>query len=998
MLEHHSGFPRARTLLPETPDPPSISGVSAGAGKPDVSGRPSPKAKREGSAVRFFSSDGSADGPESSRLRELIAQIDALDEVELVTVRRVPARAGIHADWPAWIDPRVRECFAARGVERPWQHQVRGLEALAEGRDLVLATATASGKSLCYQAPVLQAVVDDPAARALFLFPTKALARDQVEALRALVGPETPLAGCVGAGTYDGDTPPDQRRAARARAQVIATNPDMLHRAVLPHHDRWAGFLSGLRYVVIDELHSYRGVFGSHVANVLRRLWRVCSFHGSRPQLITCSATIANPRELAEGLCARREFEIIDESTAPVGPRDFVILNPAVVDPLTGVRRDYLKVTRAVLARLRAAEVTTLAFCRTRKAVELLTRYLREDEAGVREGGRSPLGAGGDRAGAATMKMTQKLAAARAVGPWARLQQSHGRSGFRREPEQQGPVDAGAVERARRSIRGYRGGYLPEHRREIEDALRRGEAKIVTSTNALELGMDIGGLDAVVLAGYPGTRAATWQRSGRAGRRNSAALTVLVLSSRPLDQFVAAAPEFLFAEPPEHARVDPENPEILVPHLRCAAYELPFGFPAAKRAGPVAIPEAADETLADHGQPSAPSWWCSWGEVEESELAGALDYLAEHGALLREQDPDGGLRYYAIGSSFPADAVDLRGSIEENFTVVEDALGRAEHGRILAEVDFEDGPLYLHPGAIYPLEGRTFEVRRLDWDARKAYVREVRASYYTEAVCKLRVRMLEGSADNSEHRRGDPRAVLAGTGYAHVVRAVPGFKKLRFRSHENVGFGPIKLPDLELHTVAAFWGLPDALLAQLGDPYRRSNAALAAAHAIHHVAAMVLMCEPGDLRHAVASGPPGPEGVAAWAPVGGGKPTAEARLEASGRPTIYLYDDLPGGAGLATRVHALGRDFFAHVLAVAQGCGCANGCPTCIGTEVALDPLAAGAGQGAGILDPAGVVSEAERERLESSPELVARRHARADLLATLEALREGSEAASWSG
>ena len=869
----------------------------------------------------------------------------------------------------------------------------------------MLATATASGKSLCYQAPVLQAVLADPAARALFLFPTKALGRDQVEAFRGLVDEDSPLSGCVGAGTYDGDTPPDQRRAARARAHVIATNPDMLHRAVLPHHDRWATFLAGLRYVVLDELHTYRGVFGSHVANVLRRLWRACAFHGARPQVIACSATIANPAELAESLCARTGFEIVDQSTAPVGPRTFVVLNPGVVDPQTGVRRDYLKCTRAVLGRLREADVTTLAFCRTRKAVELLTRYLREDEAGVREADRSPVSLpkperGVAQPGSGVLGPPQGLGpggaggpvGARLHGPWARLAgrapggpglarssgsglgAGSGRDRFTREPDLVGPVDLGAADRARRSIRGYRGGYLPEHRREIEAAMRRGEAKIVATTNALELGMDIGGLDAVVLAGYPGTRAATWQRAGRAGRRQSPALTILVLSSRPLDQFVAAAPEFLFGEPPEHARIDALNPEVLIPHLRCAAYELPFGLIAS---------DAADG--ADGAGDAGARWWSSWGGLHSDELAGALDYLAERGVLLREDQ-----RYYAIGSQFPADGVDLRGSIEENFTVVEDLPGRAEHGRILAEVDFEDAPLYLHPGAIYPLEGKTYEVRRLDWDQRKAFVREAMVSYYTEAVCKLRVRMLEASpASEPAGARGDLGEVRSGTGYAHVVRAVPGFKKLRFRSHENVGFGPVNLPDLELHTVAAYWGLPDRLLAELGDPYRRSNAALAAAHAIHHVAAMILMCEVGDLQHAVASATPGPDGVAAFAPVGLGRPSAEASLLAGGRPTIYLYDDLPGGAGLATRVHALGRAFFERTLAVVRGCGCEHGCPTCVGTEVALGlgvaglaPHANGSGP---ILDPSGVVAEAR-----ANPEEVARRHARQDLISTLAALVDG--------
>ena len=361
--------------------------------------------------------------------------------------------------------------------------------------------------------------------------------------------------------------------------------------------------------------------------------------------------------------------------------------------------------------------------------------------------------------------------------------------------------------------------------------------------------------------------------------------------------------------------------------------------------------------------------------------------LGEGEGEVNEQDADGGRRFYAIGAAFPADGVDLRGSIEENFAVIEERPGALEDGRVLAEVDFEDGPLYLHPGAIYPLEGKTYEVRRLDWDERKAYVREAAVNYYTEAVCKLRVRLLEGEGHSGStpimgDPRCDPRAdehVASGTGYAHVVRAVPGFKKLRFRTHENIGFGPVKLPDLELHTVAAYWSLPWALLRQLADPYRRANAALAAAHAIHHVAAMVLMCEPGDLRHAVTSGPPGPDGVAAWAPVGLGKVNPEAQLTASGCPTIYLYDDMPGGAGLSTRVHALGRPFFEQVLAVVRGCGCGHGCPTCIGTEVALDA-------------PTAQALAAEQAGAVLSPEQQARVHARADLLSTLEALCAGSE------
>jgi DEAD/DEAH box helicase domain-containing protein len=814
-----------------------------------------------------------------------------LPEVESVAIRRTVASAGREGSWPGWVDDRLIECWSRRGVTSPYAHQIRALETTAAGGDVLLATATASGKSLCFQTPVVQAVLDDPGARALFLFPTKALARDQVEGLRNLVGAGTPLQDLVGSGVYDGDTPPDQRRAARSNAHVVASNPDMLHRAVLPHHDRWSSFLAGLRYVVIDELHTYRGLFGSHVGNVLRRLLRVCAFHGSRPQVIACSATIANPRDLARGLIGREEFDLIDENTAPAGSRTFLILNPAVVDPATGVRRDYLKVTRRVASILREESVPTLAFCRTRKAVELLTRYLREDEC---------------RSGSALGERDE--------------------GGHPREAR---PADPADIARARRRIRGYRGGYLPGHRREIEEALRSGEAKIVASTNALELGMDIGGLDAVVLAGYPGTRAATVQRSGRAGRRGSPALTVLVLSSAPLDQFIAAAPGFLMDEPPEHARVDPDNPEVLVPHLRCAAYELPFNSP---ETGP-----------------------CDrFGPVHGDELGSALEYLAGAGSLHSERFSDHGStedpasvpcerrRYFTVGDTFPADGVDLRRPLEENFVVVEVSKVGSERGRILAEVDFADASSYVHVGAIYVLEGRCYEVLRLDWDARKAYVQPVRSQYYTEAVHKLKVRMLDPSHSDAPER-------VAGTGYAHVVKATTGFKKLRFRTHENIGFGPINLPDLELHTVAAFWRFPEAVLRRLSDPRRRATAALGAAHALRHVAAMVLMCDVRDLGHAIADATDD-----GWAPIIGKAKLDELRIVAGGRPTLYLYDRVPGGAGLSSHAHALGAPFLRRVAEAVAGCSCRakrGGCPVCMGTE-ALQVLDAarekGRGEGVG--------------------------------------------------
>lgn len=740
------------------------------------------------------------------------------------------------------------------GLQRPYTHQSRAIDAALAGRDVVLSTSTASGKSLAYQVPILQSVLADPKARALMMFPTKALGRDQVEALRTMAsGIEgTP----VGVAVYDGDTPPDERRAARRKAHVIATNPDMLHRGMLPHHEGWASVLAGLRYVVLDELHTYRGIFGAHVANVLRRLLRLCSHYGSSPTFVASSATIANPDELFMRLTGRpatRPPELLDASGAPSGPRTTIVLNPKVVDPLTGVRRDAVKVTRAVSTVLREASVPTLVFCRTRKAVELLTRYMQDD---------------------------------------ARADRRAGKAGKGSSPS---------------AIRGYRGGYLPDRRREVESALRTGEATLVAATNALELGIDIGGIDAVVLSGYPGTRAATVQRLGRAGRRQSPALGVVCLNSSPLDQFVAADASFLWGKPPEHARVDPDNPDVLLPHLRCAAHEQAF--------------VGSDlETV--------------WSGLPGEDLRDGLEYLTEHGALVRAGEGELAV-YTAQGGEDPSAAVEIRGPIEENFTVIDQPTGD-----ILAEVDFEDAPLYLHPGAIYTVEGRTHEVVDLQWEPRKAYVRHVDADYYTEAISNTNVRVIDPELDVASDGSGAHSDVVqaprAGQGLAHLMRQVPGFKKIRFGTHENIGFGPIALPDLELHTVAAYWAVPDppALDGEdtpgAHDPVQRAATALAVAHALRHVAAMVLMCDTGDLGHVLTAGHPG-----SWGPVIklSRKPSPDAVLHAASQPYIVLYDRNPGGAGLASAAHDLGLSLLERAQTVVSSCGCEQGCPTCMGAS-----------------------------------------------------------------
>lgn len=575
MIERYPSFSRARTLL---------SGAGNG------NGRDHQALSRTGEAHVIEGIGCSLLGASrDSALSDAAEEIARHHAVDLVCLHEQAARSGSFGAWPDHLDHRLLAALRERGVAAPYAHQAEALHAIAEGRDVVLATSTASGKSLCFQVPLVQAVLEDPSARALLLFPTKALARDQVESMRQLTGclPSGshavgvgPRAVGVGVAAYDGDTPPAERRAARARAHAIATNPDMLHRGILPHHDAWGRVLAGLRYLVLDELHTYRGLFGSHVGNVLRRLWRLCLHYGARPQVIACSATIAEPGALAEALCPwtreRGGVVVIDRDASPTGARKLFVLNPKVVDETTGVRRDYIKVTREITSILRRAGVSTLAFCRTRRAVELLTRYLRDDEAGERTSGTGDVVAG--QAAAST------------------------------------------------AIRGYRGGYLPDRRREVEKALRDGEARVVAATNALELGVDIGGMDAVVLAGYPGTRAASWQRMGRAGRRGQPSLAVLVLSSSPLDQFVGASPSFLLDKVVEQARVDPDNPEVLLPHVRCAAQELPI---------------AEGEALPG---------------LSAEDTALALDYLAERGGLHHEPGLGAGRgSYVVLGGETPAD-------------------------------------------------------------------------------------------------------------------------------------------------------------------------------------------------------------------------------------------------------------------------------------------------------------------------------------------------------
>ncbi len=671
--------------------------------------------------------------PPSVAAEALLAELRQNDGAE-VTVRRIPAREACYAEWPANLDARVVGALEARGITAPYLHQAVAIDHALAGRNAVVVTPTASGKTLCYNAPVLSTLLDDPSARALYLFPTKALAQDQLTELRGLA---ESLGEEIRAHTYDGDTPPGARRSLREAGQIVLSNPDMLHTGVLPHHTKWVKFFESLQFVVIDELHSYRGVFGSHVANVIRRLRRVCAFYGADPTFILCSATISNPAELASALLGD-EVALVAENGAPAGERVAVLYNPPVVNRALGVRRSALKAGRDIGGRLIRAGVQTILFAPSRMRVERLLTLLRD--------------------------------------------------GLRGKP--------GDPER----IAGYRGGYLPLERRRIERGLRDGSVRGVVATNALELGIDIGGLGASVVVGYPGSRASLWQQFGRAGRGEEVALSVLIGTSNPLDQYVLANPEFVFDQPAEHGLIDPDNLYVLASHLKCAAFELPF----------------AD------------------GEAFGAHTEEFLSLLVEEGVLQHA-----GGRYYWMTESYPAEQVSLRTASTNNVVIIE----QGPEPRVVGEVDRASAPLLVHEQAIYIHAGQQYQVEHLDWENAKAYVTPVSVDYYTDAHLAVDLKVLEG------FEQAPAPAALHEVGEVAVTSLATIFKKVRMETGENVGWGKIALPEESLHTSAYWLAFEEAATAGL----RRDELAAGLAGIAHlgrNLAPIFCLCDPRDIEAA----------------------------------------------------------------------------------------------------------------------------------------------------
>ncbi|HNZ19258.1 MAG TPA: DEAD/DEAH box helicase [Candidatus Hydrogenedentes bacterium] len=715
----------------------------------------------------------------------------------LTAWRTVPAQPARCAGFPGALDAKLVQGLQRRGVQSLYTHQREALEAILAGENVCVVTPTASGKTLCYNVPVLNTLMQDPEARALYLFPTKALSQDQVHELQDTI---EDLEVKIGAYTFDGDTPGSARKAVRQAGHIVVTNPDMLHTGILPHHTKWLRLFENLRYVVIDELHHYRGVFGSHLANVLRRLKRICAFYGSNPQFICCSATIRNPQEMAERL-VERPVRLIDNNGAPQGERHFLFYNPPVVNAELGIRRSSVKEAVRLARHFLTRDVQSIIFARSRLRVEIIATYLKE---AVRKMGKS-----------------ENL------------------------------------------VRGYRGGYLPNERRDIERGLRDGGIMSVVSTNALELGIDIGSLDACIMTGYSGSVASTWQQAGRAGRRSSVSLVVLIASSAPLDQYIINHPDYFFGQPPENATVDPNNLIIVASHMKCAAFEIPFTKGEAFGLDPV-----------------------STGEM--------LDFLSEQHVLRRVKD-----KWHWSADAYPAEDISLRTAAPGNVVI----LDTSDNGRVIGEVDLFAAPVELHENAIYIHQSAQYTVDVLDLEDRKAYVRPVEADYYTDAQIKVDLKTI------NTFRQETIGEVAKYCGEVSVTWLPSIYKKIKFGTHENVGWGEIKLPESTMHTSSYWLEFTEDVDKRLGLEQKELSQALGGlANTLRQVAPVQVMCDVNDIR-------------------------AEAMLRApfTQCPTIFLYEVYPGGVGFSDKLFTHHKQLLEAAASLIAGCGCTEGCPSCVG-------------------------------------------------------------------
>jgi DEAD/DEAH box helicase domain-containing protein len=720
----------------------------------------------------------------------------------MVHVEELPYRGPGYAELCHPLHASLNSALGEQGLLPFFSHQAQAIDAVLDGKDVAVVTPAASGKSLCYNVPVAHSLANDSGAKALYLFPTKALAQDQIGGLQALLSEKQASRVAV----FDGDTPGHERPGIRRSASVILTNPDMLHFGILPNHRAWSRFLPSLKYVVVDEAHVYRGVFGSHVANVLRRLRRLCAIYGSDPQFILCSATIANAGELAQGLTGR-PAEVIEVDGAPHGSKHFAFWNPPIVDEKRGRRASAGSETSRLLEMLLKRDVRTLAFVRTRRQAELVYMSVRD-----------------------------------------RLSDT-----------------AGLAKR----LRPYRASYLAEERREVERGLAAGHLLGVVATNALELGIDIGDLDATILTGYPGSVASTWQQAGRSGRKGEGSLSVLVAQDNPLDQYLMRHPDFFFGRPHEHARIRPDNPYVLGPHLKCAAYEAPLS--------------PADRVL--------------FGDAFDAQVAA----LTVEGSL-REQ---AGRWFISPSVDYPAQEVNIRSMSHTQYLAVE-----AQSGRVLEHVDEFAAFSQLHPGAIYLHQGDAYIVEQLDIQAGVAYLRTTEAPYYTESRDVTDIRVIETTVTK------DLNGSRVCVGEVEVSRQVVGYRKRGFYAadalDEDAGDGLgdelLDLPKHVFRTVAFWFDLPsDTLNDALLDKVDLAGGLHAVEHAAIGVLPLFALCDRNDI---------------------GGVSTA--MHPDTGAPQVFIYDGHPGGVGIAEHGYEIIDELLSATLAVVGECACTDGCPSCI--------------------------------------------------------------------
>jgi DEAD/DEAH box helicase domain-containing protein len=734
-------------------------------------------------------------------LQAILADLKLNNEFKenIVCWRTLEEKSAQTKNLPEDLHPLLRESLQQRGITELYTHQKTAYDTVSEKKSIVAVTPTASGKTLCYNLPVIQSILLNPESRALYIFPTKALAQDQKSEINEMIQ----AAGMnINSYTYDGDTPANIRQKVRKAGHVVITNPDMLHSAILPHHTKWVSLFENLKFVVIDELHTYRGVFGSHVANVIRRLKRICKYYGSNPVFICTSATIANPLELAEAL-TEEEMHLIDNNGAPSGRKHFLFYNPPIVNKPLNIRRSATLEVRKLAGELLKNKIQTIVFARSRVRVEIILTYLQELV-------KNQLG--------------------------------------------------------RKSIMGYRGGYLPTERRKIEKGLRSGEIYGVVSTNALELGVDIGQLQVCIMTGYPGTISSAWQQAGRAGRRHGEALVIMVASSSPLDQYVIQNPDYFFNKSPETARINPDNLIILIDHMKCAAYELPF------KKGEL------------------------FGNVGTEEL---LEYLTEERVLYQNGD-----KWYWMNDSFPAHNISLRSASQENVVIIDQT--DVANVRVIGEMDRFSAMTLLHDEAIYLHQGIQFQVEKLDWEEKKAFVREVAVDYYTDANLAVQLKVLEVD------KLTEGEDIEIGYGDVSVRAMATIFKKIKFETHENIGSGPIHLPEEELHSNAAWISLNKSL-ADLGHD-RLEQGLVGAAHALESIAPLFVMSDPQDI-HVVP----------------------QVKADHNEKPTIFFYDRYPGGIGLSEKIFGEIDLVLEDAKKMIERCHCEHGCPSCIGAETIGD-------------------------------------------------------------